>query len=119
MNIGFKIRSRGGINNATNCSSDNGFGKAKPCIRSEGMMPLGAPLGTGSCVAEAPHTSVSSRKNGSIYVSSLVSLALHELLLLGMNLQLALRTIRSRVSVLTRNRPWVTGEVQLAPRSFT
>ena len=34
------------------------------------------------------------------------------------NLQLALHMILSLVSDTTRNRPWVTGEVQLAPRSF-
>ena len=55
---------------------------------------------------------------GSTFALSLVSLALHNSLLLGVNLQLALRTIRSLVSVLTRNRPWVTGEGQLAPKSF-
>ena len=55
---------------------------------------------------------------GSTSVSSLVSLALHELQLLGANLQLALHTIPSIGSEPTRNKPWVTGEVQLAPKSF-
>ena len=55
---------------------------------------------------------------GSTFVLSVVSLALHGSPFQGMNPQLALRTILSVVSVLTRNWPWVTGEVQLAPKSF-
>ena len=50
---------------------------------------------------------------GSTCVLPLVLLTLHDLQILVVNLQLALYTIRSLVSVLTRNRPWVTGEVQL------
>ena len=57
MNLGFnKIRvldCARGIINVTNCSSDNGFGEAKPCIRSTCMIPLGV----ASCVAEASHSS--------------------------------------------------------------
>ena len=55
---------------------------------------------------------------GSTFVLSVVSHALHGSTFQGMNPQLALRKIMSVVSVLTRNRPWVTGEVQLAPKSF-
>ena len=42
----------------------------------------------------------------------------HGLRRLVVNLQLALHTIRSHVSVLTRNKPWVTGEGQLTPKNF-
>ena len=118
LNLGSWVAPGGEIINVMNCSSDNGFGKTEPCIRSEGMTPLGVPLDTGSCVAEASRSSVHPTGMGLVCVSSPVSLALHESLLLDVNLQLALRTIRSLVSVLTRNRPWVIGEVQLAPKSF-
>ena len=77
--------------NATNRSSNNGFGRANPCIRFEGKMPLG----TFSCVAEAHNL----RQMGSTCVSSLVSLALHNLKILCLNLQLALHTIRSYASL--------------------
>ena len=68
-----------------------------------------------SVVSPKLHTRL---RMGSTFVSSVVSLALHGSPFQGMNPQLALRTILSVVSVLTRNWPWVTGEVQLAPRSF-
>ena len=99
----------GDIINATNRSSDSGFGGAKPCIRSGGIMPLDDV----SHVAEASRPST----NGfNLRFVSHVACA-PDLQILAVNLQLALRTIRSLVSVLTRNRPWVTGEVQLASRS--
>ena len=51
--LGLRLAPRGGINNVTNRSSDNGFNKAKPRIRSGGM----TPLGTVSGVAEATRSS--------------------------------------------------------------
>ena len=118
---------------ATNRSSVNGSGRAKPRIRLGGMTPVGASsfvaeapqsvtngfnLRFVSCVACSPHfmptgcTSIRGLHSGlDNLCRSLVSLSLHNLHFLGVNHQLALHMIRSLVSDLTRNRPWVNGVI--------
>ena len=109
--FGFLTGLGGYIINATNCSSDNGFAKVKSRFRSEGMMPLVAIF----CVAEASH---SSTKGFSLRFVCCVACAPQSSTLGYESTTCALHAIRSVVSVLTRNRPWVTGEIQLAPKSF-